>query len=103
MKNPDRHTVSRLENLPNIGKAIAGDLKLIGIDHPEKLVGKDPFELYRRLCEKTGVRHDPCEIDVFISVVNFMEGGDPLPWWAFTEMRKQQMRKSSGDPASGTI
>lgn len=97
MKKPDRHTVSRLEDLPNIGNAIAGDLRLIGIDTPKQLVGKDPFELYRRLCEKSGVRHDPCVIDMFISAVHFMEGGDPLPWWSFNQTRKQRLRESSGN------
>jgi hypothetical protein len=41
MKNPDRKTVSQLVALPNIGKAMAADLQLIGIDHPKKLIGKD--------------------------------------------------------------
>ncbi|MEN6622842.1 MAG: helix-hairpin-helix domain-containing protein, partial [Smithella sp.] len=50
MKNPDRATVSRLVDLPNIGKAIANDLRLIGIDHPGKLIGEDPFKLYEKLC-----------------------------------------------------
>ena len=90
MKNPDRKTVSRLDALPNIGKAMADKLQLIGIDHPKKLIGKEPFELYEELCKATGKRYDPCVIDVFMSVVHFMEGGDPLPWWAFTDERKKQ-------------
>jgi hypothetical protein len=45
MKNPDRKTVSRLEALPKIGKATADDLRLIGIDHPKKLIGKDPCNI----------------------------------------------------------
>ena len=88
MKNPNRKTVSHLEELPNIGKAMAGDLRLIGIDHPKELIEKNPFELFDELCAKSGKRHDPCVIDVFMSVVRFMEGGDALPWWAFTEKRK---------------
>jgi len=91
MKNPDRKTVSRLEDLPNIGKAMADDLKLIGIDHPKKLIGKNPFKLYELLCKKTGTRHDPCVIDAFMSVVHFMEGGEPLPWWSFTDERKNHV------------
>ena len=91
MKNPDRETVSRLEELPNIGKAMAECLQLIGIAHPRMLVGKEPYKLYEELCEKSGRRHDPCVIDVFMSVVHFMEGGEPLPWWAFTEKRKKQI------------
>ena len=96
MKNPDRQKVTQLEELPNIGKAIAKDLRSIGIDHPKKLAGKDPFELYNQLCQMSGMRHDLCVIDVFISVIHFMEGGDPLPWWSFTEMRKQRLRESGG-------
>jgi hypothetical protein len=92
MKNPDRHTVSRLEELPNIGKSIAGDLRLIGIDNPSMLAGKDPFELYDQLCCKVGKRIDPCVIDVFMSAVNFMETGVALPWWDFTASRKKKLK-----------
>ena len=90
MKSPDRETVTRLDELPNIGKAMSRDLQLIGISHPKMLIGKKPFELYRALCAKSGKRQDPCVIDIFISVIHFMEGGDPLPWWFFTEKRKKQ-------------
>ena len=89
MKNPDRKIVSRLEELPNIGKAMADSLRVVGIDHPKKLFGKEPFELYDELCAITGKRHDPCVIDIFMSVVHFMEGGEPLPWWFFTDERKK--------------
>lgn len=89
MKNPDRETISQLDKLPNIGKAMAADLHLIGIDHPQKLIGKDPIKLYEELCMISGKIHDPCVIDVFMSVVHFMEGGDPAPWWSFTEERKK--------------
>lgn len=88
MKNPDRSTVSRLKDLPNVGPATEGDLHLLGIDHSKKLIGKNAYALYDKLCTVTGVRHDPCVIDVFLSVIHFMEGGDALPWWEFTEERK---------------
>jgi len=97
MKNPDRETITRLNELPNIGKAMADDLQLISIDHPRKLIGKDPFELYEELCTRSGKRHDPCVIDVFMSVIHFMEGGDPLPWWSFTDERKNILLKSKVD------
>jgi hypothetical protein len=94
MKNPDRKTVDNLTDLPNIGKAMAEDLRLIGIDHPGMLIGKDPFKLYEELCRKTGTRHDPCVIDAFMSVVFFMEGGEALPWWSFTNERKRRKNLS---------
>lgn len=89
MKIPYRKIVSKLEGLPNIRKAMANDLRLIGMDHPKKLIKKDPFKLYDKLCRATGKRQDPCVIDVFMSVVRFMEGGKPLPWWSFTNERKK--------------
>lgn len=95
MKNPNRETVSNLEELPNIGKAIAYDLRLIGINHPRELIGKDPFDLYDTLCVTLGEKLDPCVIDVFLSVVYFMEGGEPLPWWTFTKERKNKLKQAS--------
>lgn len=90
MKNPERETVNCLEELPNIGDAMARDLRLIGIDHPKKLIGADPFAMYDALCSATGRIQDPCVIDVFMAAVHFMNGGDPLPWWAFTDARKKR-------------
>lgn len=86
-----RDQVRCLGDLPNIGPAMAAHLELIGIEAPEQLIGRDAFELYRALCDKTGVRHDPCVIDVFLSIVDFMAGGEPQPWWAFTAERKRRM------------
>ncbi len=93
MKNPNRQTVSELTDLPNIGKAIAGDLRSIGIVHPQELIGKNAYKLHQELCRVTGERHDPCVIDVFLAVIDFMEGGAPVPWWKFTAKRKKHMTK----------
>jgi hypothetical protein len=38
----------------------------------------------------TNTRHDPCVLDVFISVTRFMAGGAPQAWWKFTAERKRQ-------------
>ncbi len=89
MKNPDRETILLLEELPNIGKAMARDLLMIGIEQPRELIGRDAFDLYEKLCSVSGERHDPCVIDVFMSVIHFMEGGEALPWWSFTAKRKK--------------
>jgi hypothetical protein len=88
MKKPDRNIAFQLEELPNIGKAIGKDLRLIGIYHPRELIGKNAFQLYHLLCDKKGQRIDHCVIDVFMSVIHYMEGGESQPWWAFTEKRK---------------
>lgn len=81
----------RLLDIPNIGPAMAGDLRKIGVERPEQLAGKDPYALHERLCALTGVRHDPCVIDAFISAVRFMEGAPPRPWWHYTGERKRHL------------
>ncbi|MFT4255511.1 MAG: helix-hairpin-helix domain-containing protein [Pseudoxanthomonas sp.] len=83
-----------LTDLPNIGKAMAGDLRLLGIEQPQQLIGLDPYRLHDELCRLTGTRHDPCVIDTFISAVRFMEGAPPLPWWDYTEERKRTLAAS---------
>lgn len=85
-----RARVKRLTDLPNVGAAVAADLVLIGIDHPDDLAGKDPLQLYRALCSKTGMRQDPCVLDVFMALTRFMAGGPAQPWWAFTSERKRR-------------
>jgi hypothetical protein len=90
MKFPDRTIVARLEDLPNIGKAMAADLRLLGIERPQQLLGRDPLELYLALEAATGQRQDPCVLDTFMAAVGFMAGGDSLPWWAFTGERKRR-------------
>lgn len=44
--------------------------------------------MYAQLCLRTGVLHDPCVIDVFLSITRFMQGEAPRPWWAFSAERK---------------
>jgi hypothetical protein len=88
-----RDKVFKLEDLPNIGKAMATDLRGIGIREPGQLVGNNAFKMYEALCARTGVRQDPCVLDVFMSIVHFMDGGEALPWWSFTEERKRSYRK----------
>ena len=68
----DRNHLLRLTDLPNVGPACEKDLRLIGIRVPAHLRGRDPYDMYAQLCLKTGVMHDPCVIDVFLSVVRFM-------------------------------
>ncbi|HAY95708.1 helix-hairpin-helix domain-containing protein [Shewanella sp.] len=88
-----RAEVKQLTDLPNIGKACAADLRLLGIDKPEQLLDRNPYELYQTLCDKTGQRHDPCMLDVFISITRFMAGEDAKTWWFYTDERKNTLEK----------
>jgi len=90
-----RTNISRLEDIPNIGRAVAGDLRLLGIERPEQLPGRDPYGLYDELNRMTGQRHDPCLLDTFIAAVRYMEGGPKTPWWKFTAERKKTLADRS--------
>ena len=86
-----RENLARLEEIPNVGPAIAADLRQLGIDQPAELVGRDPYAMYGDLCRVTGQRHDPCVLDTFIAAVRFMEGEPKKTWWKYTAERKRQM------------
>lgn len=90
MKAKKSSEASQLEDIPNIGKAIADTFKLIGIKTPQHLKGKDAFKLYLKLNKVTGKRYDPCVLDTFIAAVDFMNGGKAKPWWKFTAQRKEK-------------
>ena len=79
----------QLEQLPNSGPSIAGDLRLLGIHHPHELADKDALQLYQQLCQATGKRQDPCVLDTFLAATDFMRGAAPRPWWDYTAQRKR--------------
>jgi len=83
-----REKVSKLTDLPNIGKTVAHDLTLIGITQPDQLKGEDPYDLYVRFCTAFGEIQDPCMLDVLMSIIDFMDGGEPRVWWDYTPLRK---------------
>lgn len=90
-----RDRLNRLTDLPNVGKACARDLELLGVRRPADLAGRDPHEMYERLCALTGTRQDPCVLDTLVSVVRFMQGDAPRPWWHYSAERK----RGAGSPS----
>ena len=90
-KSSDYRTVETLEQIPNIGRSLADDLRSIGVRHPHDLPGRDPYALYEKLCRVTHERQDPCVLDTFTSAVRFMEGAPPKPWWHYTPERKRRL------------
>lgn len=85
----ERTRVRKLTDLPNVGPAMARDFEALGFHSPDQLKGRDPLRLYRDLCDATGARHDPCVLDVFLSVTRFLGGDAPRPWWDDTAERKR--------------
>ena len=85
------HRDRALEDLPNVGAAVAADLRCIGVRQPGDLRGRDPYALYAQLNRRTGTRHDPCVLDTFIAAVRYVEGAPARPWWHFTSERKRRL------------
>jgi hypothetical protein len=90
-----RREVVRLEDIPNVGPAIAADLRRLGITSPEALLGRDPYAMYDDLCRISGQRHDPCLLDTFIAAVRYMAGAPKKPWWNYTAERKRELAARS--------
>jgi hypothetical protein len=88
-----RNEIKKFQDIPNVGKAIEKDFILLGIKKPIELATRDPYQMYDDLCRITNKRHDPCVIDVFLSVVDYMSGGSAKKWWEFTEQRKMTLRR----------
>jgi hypothetical protein len=91
----ERKQPARLQDIPNVGPAVAADLRQLGITTPDDLPGRDPNALYDDLCRITGQRHEPCLLDTFISAVRYMEGAPKKPWWKYTAERKREMARRS--------
>src|SRR5688500_1634825 len=88
----DRDGLIDLEQVPNVGPAIAADLRILGINAPRDLNGRDPYRMYDDLCRITGTCHDPCLLDTFIAAVRFIDGEAAKPWWAYTAERKRELQ-----------
>ena len=89
-----------LEDMPNVGKAIAGDLRSLGFRVPSQLRGENPYALYDRLNALSGARHDPCVLDTFIAAIRFMNGEPARPWWHYTAERKRTLAGSVRQPSA---
>jgi hypothetical protein len=98
-----RRDLASLQEIPNIGPSLAESLERAGIKRPSQLKGKDPYILYAKLWKRTGVRHDPCVLDTFISAVRYMEGGPVQPWWHFTRERRENHARYGALISEGTV
>ena len=82
----------RLLDLCGVGRAVEKDFHMLGVRSVAQLARRDPGQMYRRLCELTGTRQDPCVLDSFRCAV--AQARDPeLPpeqrqWWYWSRMRK---------------
>lgn len=88
-------TFVQLQTLPNVGPATAGDLIRLGVASLDDLSRRDPRELYDALARLDGVRHDPCVLDVFAAAVHAARTGKAIPWWEFSDARREALAPTS--------
>ncbi len=90
MKAKSANEVVRFKDIPNIGPAMIRDFFLLGLKDPKHLNGKNPLQLYKKMCRISGVRQDPCVLDTYIAAIDFMNGKPARPWWSYTKFRKKE-------------
>jgi hypothetical protein len=83
----DADALKRLQEIPNVGPAIARRLAELGFDSAASLRGQDPEELLARTEAIRGTPEDPCLLDTYRAVIAFAETGDARPWHAFSRER----------------
>jgi DNA transformation protein len=92
MRTPQKILPRNLEAIPNIGRAIAADLRCIGILTPTQLAEREPLPTYRALAGSMGQRHDPCLLYVLIAADHFLRHGETIPWWKFTAEGRELLK-----------
>ena len=90
MKAKSYKDVKKFQDIPNVGPAMARDFALLGLQKPTDLINKNPLALYKKMCKVSGVRQDPCVLDTYIAVIEFMNGAPAKPWYFYTKNRKKE-------------
>ena len=81
----------KLEDIPNIGKSIASDLRSLGILNPKQLASRDPLQTYLALGDSMGLRHDPCVLYTLMAAQHYLQTGEAIPWWKFSEQGRSML------------
>jgi len=64
-------TLTKLEEIPGVGKSIAQDLRDIGIGSADELKGKKADQLYKKLCNFKASPVDRCMLYVLRCAVYY--------------------------------
>lgn len=81
-----------LKDLCSVGKATLKDFEVLGIKTVKQLARQDANNLYKRLCKKTKLTHDPCCLDVFMAAIEQAKdlnlAKEKCQWWYWSRKRK---------------
>lgn len=84
--------IRKLEDLPNVGRAMAGHLRALGIADPQALRAQDPWRIYQDLAGVMGAKHDPCVWYTLLAVQHFFRSGEAKPWWCFKSEARPELK-----------
>lgn len=80
-----------LQRIPGVGPSLATDLKDLGYETPEELIGEDPEQMFVRLCDLRAKPIDRCVLYVFREAVYYASHHEPEPellkWWNWSDAR----------------
>ncbi len=86
-----KSAVNELERIPGVGKAVAQNLRSIGIHSVDQLKGKNPEKLYRKLCDFKVGPVDRCMLYVLRCAIYYASNDkhDPelLKWWNWKDKK----------------
>src|SRR5215211_6171827 len=82
----------RLRDLAGVGRAVEADFRMLNVQTVAELAECNGDELYRRLCEVTGTRQDPCVLDTLRCAVaqarDSLLAPEQRNWWWWSRQRK---------------
>ncbi len=83
--------LKELQEIPGIGPSLAQDLMDLGIKRISALRGRNPEQLYEKLCALRGQHQDRCVLYVFRCAVYFATEKQPDPerlkWWNWKDAK----------------
>ncbi|MHC4657480.1 MAG: helix-hairpin-helix domain-containing protein [Planctomycetota bacterium] len=84
-------TLTKLEEIPGVGKSIAQDLRDIGIRSVNELKGKKADQLYKKLCDFKASPVDKCMLYVIRCAIYYASNTDHNPgllkWWNWKDKK----------------
>lgn len=85
-----------LADLRSVGPATIEDLRRLGITRVDQLKGRSAANLYDKLCQVTGKKHNICLLDVFRCSIAQAENpnlpAEQKDWYYWSRQRKARSR-----------
>jgi DNA transformation protein len=58
-------------------------------EHGLSLAKHDPLATFLKLKASMGRRHAPCVLYTLLAAKHFLDSGEAIPWWMFTQQGRE--------------